>query len=73
MSAGPATRFVQCPEGELQRRKEVVHSVTLHEVDVINSRTQVRKPRRRHLAQQTHTTTPVRGPPQCPLDAHVTQ
>ncbi|CAK0737507.1 RuvB-like 2 [Coccomyxa viridis] len=37
---GPATRFVQCPEGELQKRKEVVHSVTLHEIDVINSRTQ---------------------------------
>ncbi|KAJ3351467.1 RuvB-like 2 [Kappamyces sp. JEL0680] len=34
------TRFVQCPEGELQKRKEVVHTVTLHEVDVINSRQQ---------------------------------
>jgi len=34
------TRFVQCPEGELQKRKEVVHTVTLHEIDVINSRTQ---------------------------------
>lgn len=33
------SRFVQCPEGELQKRKEVVHTVTLHEVDVINSRT----------------------------------
>jgi len=31
---------VQCPEGELQKRKEVVHVVTLHEIDVINSRTQ---------------------------------
>jgi len=31
---------VQCPEGELQKRKEVVHTVTLHEIDVINSRTQ---------------------------------
>ena len=40
--AGPATKFVQCPEGELQKRKEVVHVVTLHEIDVINSRTQVR-------------------------------
>ncbi len=38
--AGPATKFVQCPEGELQKRKEVVHVVTLHEIDVINSRTQ---------------------------------
>merc|ERR1712216_54183 len=37
---GPATRFVQCPEGELQKRKEVVHTVTLHEIDVINSRSQ---------------------------------
>ena len=31
---------MQCPEGELQKRKEVVHVVTLHEIDVINSRTQ---------------------------------
>eukprot|EP00959_Pyramimonas_sp_CCMP1952_P317666 6648597-Pyramimonas_sp.AAC.1 len=37
---GPQTKFVQCPEGELQKRKEVVHVVTLHEIDVINSRTQ---------------------------------
>lgn len=37
---GPTTKFVQCPEGELQKRKEVVHSVTLHEIDVINSRQQ---------------------------------
>ncbi|KAH9613286.1 hypothetical protein KSS87_004446 [Heliosperma pusillum] len=37
---GPHTKFVQCPEGELQKRKEVVHCVTLHEIDVINSRTQ---------------------------------
>ncbi len=42
---GPQTRFVQCPEGELQKRKEVVHVVTLHEIDVINSRTQVRRGR----------------------------
>ncbi len=34
------SRFVQCPEGELQKRKEVTHTVTLHEIDVINSRTQ---------------------------------
>lgn len=37
---GADTKFVQCPEGELQRRKEVVHTVSLHEIDVINSRTQ---------------------------------
>ncbi|KPI36663.1 RuvB-like helicase 2 [Cyphellophora attinorum] len=37
---GADTKFVQCPEGELQVRKEVTHTVTLHEIDVINSRTQ---------------------------------
>ena len=37
---GPTTRFVQCPQGELQKRKEVVHTVSIHEIDVINSRTQ---------------------------------
>eukprot|EP00117_Sycon_ciliatum_P034604 scpid67940/ scgid1176/ RuvB-like 2; Reptin len=37
---GPQTKFVQCPEGELQKRREVVHTVSLHEIDVINSRTQ---------------------------------
>jgi RuvB-like protein 2 len=37
---GSQTRFVQCPEGELQKRKEVVHTVNLHEIDVINSRQQ---------------------------------
>jgi RuvB-like protein 2 len=31
---------VQCPDGEVQKRKEVVHTVSLHEIDVINSRTQ---------------------------------
>ncbi|KAG0616911.1 hypothetical protein M758_5G150800 [Ceratodon purpureus] len=37
---GPATKFVQCPDGELQKKKELVHVVTLHEIDVINSRSQ---------------------------------
>ena len=37
---GADTKFVQCPDGELQKRKEVVHTVGLHEIDVINSRTQ---------------------------------
>jgi len=37
---GPTTKFVQCPSGELQKRKEVVHTVTMHEIDVINSRPQ---------------------------------
>lgn len=36
----PQTKFVQCPDGELQTRKEVVHTVSLHEIDVINSKTQ---------------------------------
>ena len=37
---GQDQRFVHCPSGELQQRKEVVHTVSLHEIDVINSRTQ---------------------------------
>jgi len=40
VTSSPQTKFVQCPEGELQKRKEVVHTVSLHEIDVINSRTQ---------------------------------
>lgn len=39
-TVGGGARYVQCPEGELQKRKEVVHTVTLHEIDVINSRSQ---------------------------------
>jgi RuvB-like protein 2 len=31
---------VQCPDGELQTRKEVQHTVSLHEIDVINSKSQ---------------------------------
>lgn len=38
--SGPQVKPVQCPEGELQKRKEVVHTVSLHEIDVINSRAQ---------------------------------
>ncbi|CCG80563.1 putative AAA family ATPase Rvb2/Reptin [Taphrina deformans PYCC 5710] len=37
---GVDTRFVQCPEGEIQKRKEIAHTVSLHEIDVINSRSQ---------------------------------
>jgi len=37
---GPNTRFVNCPQGELQKRKELTHTVSLHEIDVINSRSQ---------------------------------
>ncbi len=35
-----ATFFFFVYAGELQKRKEVTHTVTLHEIDVINSRTQ---------------------------------
>lgn len=55
MSAGPTTKFVACPEGEIQKRKEVVHVVTLHEIDVINSRSQVIAFPQRRLAQSTDT------------------
>lgn len=37
---GPNTKFVQTPQGELQKRKEVLHTVSLHDIDVINSRAQ---------------------------------
>ncbi len=37
---GPSTRFIECPSGELQHKQEVVHTVSLHEIDVINSRSQ---------------------------------
>jgi RuvB-like protein 2 len=37
---GPSVKLINTPEGELQKRKEVVHTVSLHEIDVINSRTQ---------------------------------
>jgi RuvB-like protein 2 len=36
----PGMTFVNCPEGELQQRRDVVHKVSLHEIDVINSRAQ---------------------------------
>ena len=35
-----STKFVQCPDGEIQKRKTVEHTVSLHEIDVINSRAQ---------------------------------
>lgn len=34
------SKFIACPDGEIQKRKELVHTVSLHEIDVINSRTQ---------------------------------
>ncbi|CAP26593.2 Protein CBR-RUVB-2 [Caenorhabditis briggsae] len=37
---GPKVKLVQCPDGEIQKRRETVHTVCLHDIDVINSRTQ---------------------------------
>ncbi|KAK5984085.1 hypothetical protein GCK32_005803 [Trichostrongylus colubriformis] len=37
---GPQTKFVPCPKGEIQTTRETVHTVCLHEIDVINSRSQ---------------------------------
>ena len=37
---GPEVKFVACPDGELQKKRTDVHVVNLHEIDVINSRTQ---------------------------------
>lgn len=37
---GPDVKFLQTPEGELQKKTEVVHTVSLHDIDVINSRSQ---------------------------------
>lgn len=39
-ATGSQTKFVQCPDRELQEHKEVVHTMSLHEVEFINSRTQ---------------------------------
>ena len=39
-ATGADVKFVQCPEGELQQKKESVHTVALHDIDVINSRSQ---------------------------------
>ena len=36
---GPDTKFTQCPDGEIRKRKEVTHIVSLHEIDLLNSRT----------------------------------
>jgi RuvB-like protein 2 len=36
-AVGPQNKFVQCLNGELRKWKEVVHVVTLHEIDVINN------------------------------------
>ncbi|KAF2068754.1 hypothetical protein CYY_009924 [Polysphondylium violaceum] len=37
---GSKVNFIECPSGEIQQRKPEVHTVSLHEIDVINSRAQ---------------------------------
>ncbi|KAK1442328.1 RuvB-like protein [Babesia gibsoni] len=37
---GPHVKFVPCPSGELRKRQTVTHTVSLHDIDVINSRAQ---------------------------------
>lgn len=35
---GPQVKLVACPSGEIQKRIENVNTVSLHDIDVINSR-----------------------------------
>lgn len=35
---GPQLKLLNCPSGEIQKRVENLHTVSLHEIDVINSR-----------------------------------
>lgn len=37
---GPEVKFVSCPDGELQKKRTDIHTVNLHEIDVVNSRAQ---------------------------------
>jgi RuvB-like protein 2 len=37
---GPQLKYVHTPDGELKTRRETVHTLTLHEIDVVNSRNQ---------------------------------
>ncbi|KAI9293207.1 RuvB-like 2 [Neoconidiobolus thromboides FSU 785] len=39
-ATGSSVKFIPCPEGELQKRKENIQVVSLHDIDVINSRSQ---------------------------------
>jgi RuvB-like protein 2 len=39
-AVGPGLKIVQTPAGEVQKRKQTEHVVSLHEIDVINSRSQ---------------------------------
>uniref|UniRef100_A0A0K0EW53 RuvB-like helicase n=1 Tax=Strongyloides venezuelensis TaxID=75913 RepID=A0A0K0EW53_STRVS len=36
-AVGSQFRFVQCPSGEIQTKKETVHRLSLHEIDALNS------------------------------------
>ncbi|CEF62258.1 RuvB-like 2 [Strongyloides ratti] len=36
-AVGSQFRFVQCPSGEIQTKKETVHKLSLHEIDALNS------------------------------------
>ena len=39
-AAGSTTKFLACPSGELIKRQDMTHVVSLHDIDVINSRSQ---------------------------------
>ncbi|KAI5191800.1 RuvB-like protein 2 [Nematocida sp. AWRm77] len=39
-SIGPNGHFLPCPEGELLRVQEEQHTVTFHEIDILNTKTQ---------------------------------
>jgi RuvB-like protein 2 len=39
-ASGPQLKYVHTPDGELKTRRETVHTLTLHEIDVVNSRNQ---------------------------------
>jgi RuvB-like protein 2 len=64
---GPTTKFVQCPSGELQRRRETVHVVTMHDIDVINSRQEG------FLALFSGDTGEIRGEVREQIDAKVAE
>ncbi|GCA62986.1 RuvB-like protein, partial [Kipferlia bialata] len=64
---GPQVRLVQTPSGDLIKRKEVVHTVTLHDIDVINSRAQG------FLALFAGDTGEIRSEVRTQVDANVAQ
>jgi len=35
---GPQVKLVPCPSGEIQSRMEIVNTISLHDIDTINSR-----------------------------------